>query len=184
VFGKGPRQLATATATVGIRGTGVYIEASADRTHLCTCYGEVELRDRRGKLLRTIVSGYHTPAVVYADKARGRAAGEAMAMNHTDDELTMLEALVGRVSPVTERAKLKAPEDEVIYGPRSAPAQPAPQPSATVAPPSPAPAAPPAQAASSSAATPAPGAGPAPGAPTRSEVGGWRLPPPKELPQR
>jgi hypothetical protein len=184
VFAKGPRQLTTPTATAGIRGTGVYIEASAERTYLCTCYGEVELRDSHGKPLRTIVSGYHTPAMVYAEKTDGRAVGEAKLMNHTDDELIMLEALVGRVSPVKERAKLQAPEEKVTSGPRSAPAQAAAQSSAPAAPPSPAAAVPAAQAASPPAVTPAPVTAPARVAPTPSEVTDWRLPPPKALPER
>ena len=49
VFGTGPRHIETATATANIHGTGVYIEASPEQTYFCTCYGEVELRDKTGK---------------------------------------------------------------------------------------------------------------------------------------
>ena len=31
----------TSTATIGIRGTGIYMEAEPDLTYLCTCYGTV-----------------------------------------------------------------------------------------------------------------------------------------------
>jgi hypothetical protein len=122
--------------------------------------------------------------MVYAEKTDGRAVGEAKLMNHTDDELIMLEALVGRVSPVKERAKLKAPEEEVTSGPRSAPAQATAQSSAPAAPPSPAAAVPAAQPASPPAVKPAPVTAPARVAPTPSEVTDWRLPPPKALPER
>jgi len=39
VFGKGRRLIQTATATAAIRGTGVYLEATAEQTYFCTCYG-------------------------------------------------------------------------------------------------------------------------------------------------
>src|SRR5262249_939166 len=37
VFGGGEHRLTTATATVGIRGTGAYMEAEAERTYFCLC---------------------------------------------------------------------------------------------------------------------------------------------------
>jgi hypothetical protein len=36
-------QLVTTTATIGIRGTGCYIEAEEARTYFCLCYGEAEV---------------------------------------------------------------------------------------------------------------------------------------------
>jgi hypothetical protein len=159
----------------------VYIEASPDRTSLCTCYGEVVLRDARGQHRRTIVSGYHTPAMIYADTVEGSMMGGAVAMNHTDQELIMLEALVGRVSPVKDRAKLRAPEEDVIYSPRPAPAQAAPQSPATAA--QTTPPAPPSAAQAAPPAVPAP-ASQSSAPTTRSEVLDWRLPAPKDLPRR
>ena len=35
VFGKGPKKLQTVTATIGIRGTGCYIEAEENRVYFC-----------------------------------------------------------------------------------------------------------------------------------------------------
>lgn len=178
VFGGGQRRLVTATATIGIRGTGVYLEASRQQTYLCACYGELEVRDSGGRERRTIVSGYHTPVMIAAGTgADGRVIGGAAVKNHTDEELVMLEALVGRTSPVTQRAALRAPEGEVIHAPRPAPAQAAPTqtaPTQTAPPEPPAPAPAPA---------PAPSA-PAPAPPTRSEILDWRLPPPRPQPQR
>ena len=50
VFGKGQRTIQTSTATIGIRGTGCYIEDEptlmtnkSDRTYFCLCYGTAEL---------------------------------------------------------------------------------------------------------------------------------------------
>ena len=35
VFGPGPKKLLTSTATIGIRGTGVYMEAGEDSSYVC-----------------------------------------------------------------------------------------------------------------------------------------------------
>ena len=100
VFAKGgSRQLLTATATAGIRGTGVYVEASPERTYFCTCYGTVEIEDQNRTEKRLVVSGYHAPNIVYAEMNEGKMMQKAEFVNHTDDELVMLEKLVGRVPP-------------------------------------------------------------------------------------
>jgi hypothetical protein len=46
-------------ATIGIRGTGVYVESAADKSYVCTCYGEAELipladPGRRDRLFKAI----------------------------------------------------------------------------------------------------------------------------------
>ena len=100
VFGKGgPRQLLTATATAGIRGTGVYLEASPERTYFCTCYGTVEIEDQHRTEKRLVVSGYHSPNIIYAEMTDGKMMQKAEFINHTDEELVMLEKLVGRTVP-------------------------------------------------------------------------------------
>lgn len=100
VFGKGgPRQLLTATATAGIRGTGIYMEASPERTYFCTCYGTVEIEDQHRTEKRLVVSGYHAPNIIYAEMNDGKMMHKAEFVNHTDDELVMLEKLVGRKPP-------------------------------------------------------------------------------------
>ncbi|MEO8159460.1 MAG: hypothetical protein ABI648_16805 [Betaproteobacteria bacterium] len=100
VFGKGgERQLVTATATAGIRGTGIYMEASSKRTYFCTCYGTVEIEDQHRSQKRLVTSGYHTPNVIFAEMTDGNMMQKAEFINHIDDELVMLEKLVGRVPP-------------------------------------------------------------------------------------
>jgi hypothetical protein len=99
VFAKGSRQLLTATASAGIRGTGVYVEASPQRTYLCTCYGTVEIEDQHRTEKRLVVSGYHAPNIIHAEMTDGNMMQKAQFINHTDDELAMLEKLVGRVPP-------------------------------------------------------------------------------------
>ena len=39
----GGRRIQTSTATIGIRGTGIYVEVQRMRIYACTCYGEAEL---------------------------------------------------------------------------------------------------------------------------------------------
>src|SRR6266705_1041591 len=44
----GERRLVTATATIGIRGTGAYIEAEPARTYFCLCYGTADVAATMG----------------------------------------------------------------------------------------------------------------------------------------
>ena len=144
VFGPGARRLETATATAGIRGTGVYLEASAEGTYFCTCYGEVELRDKARKERKLVVSGYHTPNMIYGNTVSGKMMAPADVKDHTDDELIMLEALVGRTSPVLKRnQKLKETgEPAQPDAARTEPAKPAPPQQQAVPPETPKPARP------------------------------------------
>ena len=185
VFENGPRTIETAAATAGIRGTGVYIEASPTETYFCTCYGEVELRDKARTVRKLVVSGYHTPNMIFAQMVGGKMMAPAEVKNHTDAELIMLEKLVGRTSPIVERnQKLKGgepaqpeaqsqsaaqPKEEAPPKAEGAPqAEPPPQPQAQPqAPPKPA------------AAEPPPPPSPTPSPETPPSDLEWRLPPPR-----
>jgi hypothetical protein len=102
-FGEGARRLRTPTATAGIRGTAIYVEASAPRTYFCTCYGTVDLSDKTGKERKLVISGYHTGHMVYAKPIAGSKMSAAEFKHHTDAELVKLEKLVGRTSPILQR---------------------------------------------------------------------------------
>jgi len=107
VFATGkPRRIETPTATIGIRGTGLYIEAEASRTYACTCYGEAELASRDDPAAREVVRTRHHESPRYI-LARGAPLMlmQAPVLNHTDAELTMLESLVGRRPPFTPDQK-------------------------------------------------------------------------------
>jgi len=107
VFASGkPRRIETPTATIGIRGTGIYIEAEASRTYACTCYGEAELASRDDPSAREVVRTKHheSPRYVMAGGAP-QMLMQAPVQNHTDAELTMLESLVGRRPPFTPDQK-------------------------------------------------------------------------------
>jgi hypothetical protein len=96
-FGKGEKRITSPTATIGIRGTGVYVEAEPKRTYVCTCYGETVLEAVGSKAREEIRTTHHeSPRYVYANRAPEAAMTSAPMINHTDDELTMLEALLGR----------------------------------------------------------------------------------------
>ena len=91
----------SSTATIGIRGTGVYMEAESDLTYLCTCYGQVELASSLDPNEREIITAEHHDAPKYiTNKSNGKSYIQpAPFINHTDTELKLLEAIVGREVP-------------------------------------------------------------------------------------
>ena len=98
-FSKGEKRVSTPTVTVGIRGTGVYIEAEPTRSYVCTCYGETVLEAKSSGATEKIRTTYHdAPRYVYGAGAPETIAKAPM-VNHSDDELIMLEALLGRSPP-------------------------------------------------------------------------------------
>jgi len=106
VFNPGERKtLRTATATIGIRGTALYLEADASRTYVCTCYGEAEIVSVADPTARETVRTTHheQPRYVMGSGAPKMLMG-APVINHTDVELDMLEWLVGRHTPFVERS--------------------------------------------------------------------------------
>jgi len=101
VFGRAEQRIYTSTATIGIRGTGVYLETDPDETYFCTCYGTVDLTSKQDPTSReTIVSKHHDRPVYIAAKApAGQRIRPAPMKNHTDAELALIEELVGRTPP-------------------------------------------------------------------------------------
>ena len=105
VFGKGARSIQVSTATVGIRGTGCYIEDEGSgvkaRTYFCLCYGSVELTPAAAPQERQSYSTTHhdKPMYIHNDATMSKTLVPAGVINHTDDELKLLEALVGRWPP-------------------------------------------------------------------------------------
>jgi hypothetical protein len=98
-FASGEKRVIAPTVTLGIRGTGVYIEAQANRAYVCTCYGETVLEARSSNAREEIRTTYHdAPRYVYA-RGAPQPIAKAPVINHSDDELIMLEALMGRSPP-------------------------------------------------------------------------------------
>ncbi|MDH4149519.1 MAG: FecR family protein [Betaproteobacteria bacterium] len=106
VFESGQRrEIRTATATIGIRGTGIYVETEAQRTYACTCYGEAVLTpvDDPGSAETVRTRHHDEPRYIYG-KGMPNMMEAAPVINHVDAELYMLEGLVGR-SPPFEKAR-------------------------------------------------------------------------------
>lgn len=96
VWGRGSdREIATPALTAGIRGTGVYTEVRAHedfRSYFCNCYGTVDLR--AGDEQVHSVSEYHQSFWAEARPRHGKLITPTEAVNHTDEEMEMLAALV------------------------------------------------------------------------------------------
>ena len=94
------KSIRTATAAIGIRGTGVYVEIEGSRTYVCTCYGESQLVPvddaSQAETVRTL--HHDQPRYIYP-KGMPRMIEKAPVVNHTDAELVLLESLVGRKVP-------------------------------------------------------------------------------------
>jgi len=97
VFGKTRHQIDTPTATIGIRGTGVYVEAQPDLSYLCTCYGETTITSAQHPNNSESITSLHHDAPKYVT-AKGEIL-DADSINHSDEELLLIETLVGRETP-------------------------------------------------------------------------------------
>lgn len=97
---KQPKQIRTSTAVIGIRGTGVYVEAEPSRTYVCTCYGVAVLEPVGDPSARETVRTQHheQPRYIMAGGAP-QMVMPAPVINHTDAELVLLESLVRRQPP-------------------------------------------------------------------------------------
>lgn len=113
-----PVRVNTPTATVGIRGTGIYVESHADRSYVCTCYGGSRLAAVDDPASTEIIDSDHhdDPRYILADGPAGQRITRAPMINHTDMELLLIEELVGRTPPfpVTEDG-YGAPRDSDYY---------------------------------------------------------------------
>lgn len=96
-----PMQLKATTATIGIRGTGVYMEADPEQTYFCTCYGVADIAANADPQSQETVAAQHHDRPLYIVKGEpaGKNIREAPFINHTDQELMLIEALVGRTPP-------------------------------------------------------------------------------------
>jgi hypothetical protein len=115
VFGQrtGGRKLAihTTTATIGVRGTGVYSESHKDSSYVCTCYGHTEIASNIDpKAKEDVVTTHHdAPRYIVANPEGGKLILPAPMKNHTDEELMLVETLVGRNPPFSGAQGYKAP---------------------------------------------------------------------------
>ena len=91
----GQRQIVTPTLTAGIRGTGVYTEVGEDgRSYFCNCYGTVEVSAGRESVLSQ--AEYHQSFWGEVAPRNGKLLTPARAINHTDEEVEMVAALMNQ----------------------------------------------------------------------------------------
>lgn len=101
VFAKRRHTIETPTVVIGVRGTGVYLEANPQETYLCTCYGIVDLTATTDKTSRETIEATHhdKPRYIAASGSKGNRIRPAPMKNHTDQELMLIEEIVGRAPP-------------------------------------------------------------------------------------
>jgi hypothetical protein len=99
VFGRSGHSLTTPTATVGIRGTGVYTAVDEEKTYFCTCYGITEVSASAVPAQSETITSKHHDAPRYILRDGSQLIRPAPFINHTDEELMLIEALVGRKTP-------------------------------------------------------------------------------------
>lgn len=105
VFGKRakPHRIQTQTVTIGIRGTGIYVESKTEKSYVCTCYGEtlITSNDDPNSSVKVKTTHHDEPFYILAGKnvKKGRIIRPAPVINHTDSELELIEQLVGRTTP-------------------------------------------------------------------------------------
>ncbi len=94
-------KVSTSTSTIGIRGTGFYIESDPEQTYFCTCYGVTEVQANNDPDSKETIAATHhdKPIYIVADGGQGKNIRSAPFQNHTDQELSLIETLVGRKTP-------------------------------------------------------------------------------------
>ena len=116
VFGKRKNHqpqhmIRTSTATIGIRGTAVYAESNNDMSYLCTCYGKTQIQALSDpSQVEDIATSHHdSPRFILKEPSHGKLIVPAPVFNHTDEELMLIETLVGRASPISAVQGYRSP---------------------------------------------------------------------------
>lgn len=107
VFAKKPVGIKAATASIGIRGTGAYIEVDRGEVYFCLCYGEAVVEGPKMQT-KTVVTTHHEQPLLMSERNGIMDAVPGPFRNHSDDELVMLEALMGRVPPFMKAGQYPA----------------------------------------------------------------------------
>ena len=94
-------RMTTKNATIGIRGTGVYMESDPEQTYFCTCSGlaEISATDDPASQETVAAAQHDTPLYIVSGEPSGENIRPAPFINHTDQELMLIETLVGRTPP-------------------------------------------------------------------------------------
>ena len=100
----GPRNtemtIDTPVATAGIRGTAAYTISEPTRSYICICYGSAVLTSKAVPgANESIQTSHHESPRYFNLPGQGAPIEQANVIDHTDQELRMLEALVGQTPP-------------------------------------------------------------------------------------
>jgi len=80
----------------------VYVEATADVTYACTCFGATEISSTpTGSMMESVsvATENHQARIIRAQSVMDMRIARAGFERHTSEELAALEALVGRPNP-------------------------------------------------------------------------------------
>jgi hypothetical protein len=99
VFSKKPVAIRAGTASIGIRGTGAYIEIHPGEVYFCLCYGEALVEGPGMANAREVKTTHHESPLLLRDDGGIMKVEPGPFQNYSDAELFMLEALVGREPP-------------------------------------------------------------------------------------
>jgi hypothetical protein len=109
VFGEREKthRITTSTATIGIRGTGIYIESDPELSYVCTCYGHTQISANADpNVTEDVVTKHHDrPFYILPASGNGSLIVKAPVINHSDTELSLIESLVGRKPPFAKVGK-------------------------------------------------------------------------------
>ncbi|MDM8546442.1 FecR domain-containing protein [Candidatus Venteria ishoeyi] len=106
VFSKGNKRIHTHSATIGIRGTGVFLEVKHESTYFCTCFGETELNsivsepNAKDATHQEIISSKHHSSRMITHAPVPEVSGSDM-HGHTDAEIRQLAGLINLPLPST-----------------------------------------------------------------------------------
>ncbi len=92
---KTPTTIYTRTATIGIRGTGVYLNSQPENLYFCTCYGSTDLHLGRHHT-EHIQSTHHHALEITGNSEKTMVMKATQVLNHTDEELRLIEQYSGR----------------------------------------------------------------------------------------
>ena len=100
VFGKRDTttRIYTHTATIGIRGTGVYLNSQPDNLYFCTCYGKTDLHLGHNHD-EHMESTHHNAFNITGKSEKSMTMTATEVIGHTDDDLRLLEGYSNRKPP-------------------------------------------------------------------------------------
>lgn len=107
-----PRKIETVNATMGIRGTAVFVEVVSPReTKFCTCYGKTLVSDKSNDYsIKELKATHHKSVQILDGKVEKTNLLYGLKQyllepTHSDNELRGLEAMVGRVPEFDKNGK-------------------------------------------------------------------------------